>query len=125
MAFLTCGPECLMRLLFTQTIHARALRIKELEARLSEKTSQIASLEEKHQHARDNLEHYRQSVKEQRDAEIRRFEHQMQQLHVEKRELTQKLGVKQEGLSKMARENSMLTTRLADSHATLDRKSVV
>ncbi len=30
MAFLTCGPECLMRLLFTQTIHARALRIKEL-----------------------------------------------------------------------------------------------
>ena len=98
----------------------RALRIKELEARLSEKTSQIASLEEKHQHARDNLEHYRQSVKEQRDAEIRRFEHQMQQLHVEKRELTQKLGVKQEGLSKMARENSMLTTRLADSHATLE-----
>jgi len=96
------------------------LRIRDLEARLSEKTSQIASLEEKHQHARHSLEHYRQSVKEQKDAENRRFEHQMQQLHVEKRELTQKLGEKQEELSKMARENSVLTTRLADSHSALE-----
>ncbi|WP_068145685.1 DNA-binding protein [Kordiimonas lipolytica] len=96
------------------------LRIRDLEARLSEKTSQIASLEEKHQHARESLEHYRQSVKEQRDAETRRFEHQMQQLHVEKRELTQKLGEKQEDLSKLARENSVLTTRLADAHTALE-----
>ncbi|SDD66627.1 DNA-binding protein [Kordiimonas lacus] len=98
------------------------LRLKDQEARLSEKASQIASLEEKHQHVRDSLEHYRQSVKEQRDAENRRFEHQMQQLHVEKRELTQKLGEKQEELSKMARDNSALTTRLTDAHAALENQ---
>lgn len=100
------------------------LRIRDLEARLSEKTSQIASLEEKHQHARDSLEHYRQSVKEQRDAENRRFEHQMQQLHVEKHELTQKLGEKQEDLSKMARDNSALTTRLTDARTVMENLKI-
>ncbi len=94
---------------------------KDLEARLSEKASQIASLEEKHQHARDSLEHYRQSVKEQRDAENRRFEHQMQQLHVEKRDLSQKLAGKQEELSIMAKENSALATRLTDAHAAVEQ----
>lgn len=90
---------------------------KDLDARLSEKASQIASLEEKHQHARDSLEHYRQSVKEQRDAENRRFEHQMQQLLVEKRDLSQKLAGKQEELSILVKENSSLATRLGDAHA--------
>ncbi|WCL52890.1 DNA-binding protein [Gimibacter soli] len=97
---------------------------KDLDARLSEKASQIASLEEKHQHARDSLEHYRQSVKEQRDAENRRFEHQMQQLLVEKRDLSQKLAGKQEELSIMVKENSALATRLADAHAAVEQFKV-
>jgi len=94
---------------------------KDLDARLSEKASQIASLEEKHQHARDSLEHYRQSVKEQRDAENRRFEHQTQQLLVEKRDLSQKLAGKQEELSIIAKENSALATRLDAAHAAAEQ----
>lgn len=45
-----------------------------------EKDNHIRSLEEKHQHAREALEHYRQSVKDQRDQDQRRHEQQLQQL---------------------------------------------
>ncbi|QEY12874.1 hypothetical protein [Cellvibrio sp. KY-YJ-3] len=45
-----------------------------------EKDNHIRPLEEKHQHAREALEHYCQSVKNRRDQDQRRHEQQLQQL---------------------------------------------
>jgi len=57
-------------------------RIAGLTARLAEHEAHAQSLEQKHQHAREALEHYRTSVKDQRDQEQRRHEHQVQELQV-------------------------------------------
>src|SRR3546814_398818 len=53
-------------------------RVAGLTTRLAEHEAQIESLEQQHQHAREALEHYRTSVKEQRDQEQRRHEQQVQ-----------------------------------------------
>lgn len=50
-------------------------RIAGLTARLAEHESHSRSLEQKHEHAREALEHYRTSVKDQREPEQRRHEH--------------------------------------------------
>ena len=49
----------------------------DFELRLNDRDEQIRSLEEKHVHARDALEHYRSAVKEQREQEQRRHEGQL------------------------------------------------
>jgi len=81
----------------------RAQRLEEqvrgLEARLLEGEAHRRSLEEKHQHARDALEHYRASVKEQRDQDQRRHETQLQQVQAELRQMQQTLMVKQDEIT--------------------------
>lgn len=52
-------------------------RIAGLTARLAEHESHTRSLEQKHEHAREALEHYRTSVRDQREQEQRRHEHQV------------------------------------------------
>ena len=84
----------------------------DLEVRVHEKDEQIRSLEEKHLHARDALEHYRTAVKDQREQEQRRHEGQLQQIQVEHRQLQQTLSVKQDDLSRLNRDNERL---LSDS----------
>jgi chromosome segregation ATPase len=84
----------------------------DLEVRVHEKDEQIRSLEEKHLHARDALEHYRTAVKDQREQEQRRHEGQLQQIQVEHRQLQQTLSVKQDELSRLNRDNERL---LSDS----------
>lgn len=84
----------------------------DLEVRVHEKDEQIRSLEEKHLHARDALEHYRSAVKDQREQEQRRHEGQLQQIQVEHRQLQQTLSVKQDELSRLNRDNERL---LSDS----------
>ncbi|HBO1414555.1 DNA-binding protein [Pseudomonas aeruginosa] len=76
--------------------------------RLQDREGQIRSLEEKHQHARDALEHYRQASKEQREQEQRRHETQVQQLQLELRQLQQTLIVKQDELTQLNRDNARL-----------------
>ncbi|WP_374497363.1 DNA-binding protein [Vogesella indigofera] len=77
-----------------------------LQERLAENQAHRASLEEKHQHAREALEHYRQSVKEQRDQEQRRHEQQVQQLQAELRTLGQTLIVKQDELTRLYQDGA-------------------
>ncbi len=77
-----------------------------LQERLTENQAHRASLEEKHQHAREALEHYRQSVKEQRDQEQRRHEQQVQQLQAELRTLGQTLIVKQDELTRLYQDSA-------------------
>ena len=80
----------------------------DLELRVQEKDEQIRSLEDKHQHAREALEHYRNAVKEQRDQEQRRHEGQLQHVQVELRQLQQTLMVKQDDLTRLNRDNERL-----------------
>jgi chromosome segregation ATPase len=86
--------------------------VGELNLRLADKDEQIASLEEKHQHARDALEHYRNASREQREQEQRRHEGQVQQLQVEVRQMQQTLIVKQDELTRLNRDNEGLLVQI-------------
>ncbi|WP_223507736.1 DNA-binding protein [Pseudomonas sp. BF-B-25] len=83
-------------------------RCTDLEALVSDRDKQIHSLEEKHVHARGALEHYRQSVKEQRDQDQRRHESQLHEAQVEKRKLQETLMLKQDDLTRLNRDNERL-----------------
>lgn len=77
----------------------------DLEVRVQEKDGQIQSLEQKHTHAREALEHYRASIKEQRDQDLSRHESQVYQMQQEVTVLQQTLMVKQEEISRLIRDN--------------------
>ncbi|MDC7690241.1 DNA-binding protein [Vogesella indigofera] len=90
-----------------------------LQERLAENQAHRASLEEKHQHAREALEHYRQSVKEQRDQEQRRHEQQVQQLQAELRTLGQTLIVKQDELTRLYQDSARTGAELLSASRAL------
>lgn len=60
--------------------HTAEQQVANLKESLSENDEHLLSFEEKHRHARQALGHYRQSVKEQRDQDLRRHEQQIQLL---------------------------------------------
>ncbi|KTC54994.1 integrase [Pseudomonas fluorescens ABAC62] len=78
------------------------------QLRLSDKDEQIRSLEEKHLHARDALEHYRNAIKEQREQEQRRHESQLQQLQAELRQAQQSAMARQDEITQLHRDNERL-----------------
>ena len=82
-----------------------------LVTRLSENEAHARSLEEKHQHAREALEHYRTSVKEQREQEQRRHEHQVQELQVSLRQANETLTSKNHELLQLNRDNGQWLER--------------
>ncbi|WP_062065791.1 DNA-binding protein [Cellvibrio sp. OA-2007] len=103
----------------TADVEAQKILLGRLEQQLTdkgvliaEKDNHIRSLEEKHQHAREALEHYRQSVKDQRDQDQRRHEHQVQQLQAELRQLNQTLSIKQTDLTQLNTANAELTVEV-------------
>jgi len=87
----------------------------DLQVRVQEKDEQIRSLEEKHLHARDALEHYRNAIKEQREQEQRRHEGQLQQVQVELRQLQQLQIIKQDELTRLNRDNERLLSEARQS----------
>ncbi len=84
-------------------------RVAGLEARLTEQATHIQSLEQKHSQAREALEHFRQSAKEQRDTESRRHDHQVQTLQVELRQAQELVNGKNQELLQLNRDNARLT----------------
>ncbi|SEB67550.1 replication region DNA-binding N-term [Pseudomonas mohnii] len=84
--------------------------LADFELRLQDKDEQIRSLEEKHLHARDALEHYRNAVKEQREQEHSRHESQVQQLQMELRQAQQSAMVRQDEITQLHRDNERLLT---------------
>ncbi|WP_085696147.1 DNA-binding protein [Pseudomonas sp. B26(2017)] len=80
----------------------------DLEVRIQEKDELVRSLEEKHAHARDALEHYRTAIKEQREQDQRRHETQLQQSQHELLQLQQTLMVRQDEQSRLIRDNERL-----------------
>ncbi|WP_426234291.1 DNA-binding protein [Pseudomonas sp. TWP3-2] len=84
--------------------------LADFELRLQDKDEQIRSLEEKHLHARDALEHYRNASKEQREQEQSRHEGQVQQLQMELRQSQQSALVRQDEITQLHRDNERLLT---------------
>nr|WP_314532838.1 DNA-binding protein [uncultured Pseudomonas sp.] len=84
--------------------------LADFELRLQDKDEQIRSLEEKHLHARDALEHYRNAVKEQREQDQRRHEGQVQQIQMELRQAQQSALVRQDEITQLHRDNERLLT---------------
>ncbi|WP_460138080.1 DNA-binding protein [Pseudomonas sp. S2_A10] len=84
--------------------------LADFELRLQDKDEQIRSLEEKHLHARDALEHYRNATKEQREQEQARHEGQLQQIQAELRQAQQSALVRQDEITQLHRDNERLLT---------------
>lgn len=80
--------------------------------RLADKDQQIASLEEKHSQSRSALEHYRNSVKEQREQEQGRHESQVQRLQLEIRALSQQSTTRQLENAAIIKQCAKLETQL-------------
>ncbi|WP_248795805.1 DNA-binding protein [Pseudomonas sp. MWU13-2105] len=85
------------------------------ELRLKDKDQQIRSLEDKHQHAREALEHFRSAARDQRDQEQCRHEAQIQQVQMELRQAQQSALVRQDEITQLHRDNERL---LAESRGT-------
>lgn len=96
-----------------------AQQVTDLKERLAENEIHRQSLEEKHNHARDALEHYRSSVKEQRDQDIRRHEQQVQQLQAELRHLQQSLVLKQNEVTQLNQDGARLVAELTQAQKSL------
>ncbi|MDH4569687.1 hypothetical protein E8E95_23675 [Pseudomonas sp. BN414] len=93
----------------TEVESSRRLEAEHGWQRLSEaQAQQLQSLEEKHQHARQALEHYRQTQKEHREQELRQHDEAMQQLRREHRALQNSLISKQDELTVLNRDNERL-----------------
>lgn len=106
-----------------ETLKANATKANQanekLQALLAEKQAQIESLEEKHRHNREAMEHYRQSVKDQREQDQRKHEHQVQQLQAETRTLNQTLSVKQGDITQLNKDNGRLAAELGATQKTV------
>ena len=87
-------------------------RVAGLVARQEEREAHIVSLENKHTHAREALEHFRTSAKEQRDQELRRHEHEVQSLQVQLRQANEALNGKNHELMQLNRDNARMTEQL-------------
>ncbi|WP_370978602.1 RNA methyltransferase [Agaribacterium sp. ZY112] len=93
--------------------------ITEQNAIVTEKQSHIDSLEERHRHSRDAMDHYRQSVKEQREQDQRNHEQQLHQLQAEIRALNQTLSVKQNDITSLNKDNGRLVAEISAAQKTL------
>lgn len=86
---------------------------KAYEQRLAEQASHQKSLEEKHENARQALEHFRAAAKEQREQELRRHDHQVQQLQTEVRALNGTLTEKLSRLTQISSNAAALSAEIA------------
>jgi len=92
--------------------HTAEQRVLDLNDRLADAERHQESLEEKHKHARDALEHYRTASKEQREQEQRRHEHQVHCLQTELKHAQLAFPLKQEELTRLNKEAATLATEL-------------
>ena len=84
-------------------------RLAGLERQLAEREAHLASMDAKHQQARDALDHFRLASKEQRETEARQHEQAVQALQVELRRATESVATKNDELLALNRDNARLT----------------
>lgn len=99
----------------------QAQRIQDMESQLATEATHRQSLEEKHLHAREALEHFRLAAKEQREQEQRQFEQQIQFLQSEIRSTKESLNGKQQELIHSHTANAKLSSELAHARRELHR----
>lgn len=111
-----------------EQLHAANLALQKAEqqnqglnAIISEKNDRISSLEEKHIHSREALEHYRESVKTQKEQDATKHDQQLQQAQAETRQLNQLLSVKQSDITQLNKDNSRLVTEVSETRKSLLR----
>lgn len=92
----------------TVTIGQLEERTAGLTTRIAEHEAHARSLEDKHQHAREALEHYRTSVRDQREQEQRRHDQQLQELQVALRQANESLTSKNHELLRLNRDGGRL-----------------
>ncbi len=92
-------------------------RIKDMEEQLGKEEAHRLSLEEKHRHAREALDHFRAAAKEQRDQDQRQFEQQIQFLQSELKTAKDALNTKQQELIRSHEDNARLSSELAHSQS--------
>ncbi len=98
---------------------ALAQEVRDLRERLDAQDLHRQSLEEKHQHARDSLEHFRQSAKEQREQESRKHGQEVLYLQGEVGTANKALAAKQNEATAAHQECSRLLAELNQSNAQL------
>ena len=98
-----------------------AQRIQDMEGQQAKEEGYRISLEEKHQHAREALEHFRSAAKEQREQDLRQFEQQIQFLQGELRAAKDGENTKQQELIRSHKDNSRLSSELGHAHAEIHR----
>ena len=96
-----------------------AQQVVDLQERLAAEERHRQSLEEKHQHARQALEHFRASTKEQRDQDQRKHEQQVQYLQAELRTVNEALATKQQQAVQTLQENARLLGDLSRAQGDL------
>ncbi|MDH4565475.1 cointegrate resolution protein T [Pseudomonas sp. BN414] len=79
-----------------------------LQQLLDERAAQLRSLEDKHQHARDALTHFREASQVQRAQELQRHDGQLQHLQTEIRTLQHTLSIRLDELATLNRDNERL-----------------
>lgn len=95
-----------------------AQQVSDFQDRFAQEKSRRESLEEKHLHAREALEHFRLAAKEQREQEQRQHDQQIQYLQGEVRSLNASLAEKQHEAIHSNQENARLCSELARAEAT-------
>ena len=88
-------------------------QVLDLQAQIEAQDKHIQSLEEKHQHARMALDHFRESSQAQRTQDQRKHEQQVQYLQTELRTLNEALSGKQQEVLHLSQEKTRLSTDLS------------
>ena len=99
-----------------------AQRIQDMEGLLAKEETHRLSLEEKHQHAREALEHFRAAAKEQREQDQRQSEQQIQFLQGELRSAKDTVNTKQQELIRSHEDNARLSSELTHARSELHRQ---
>ena len=94
-------------------------QVVDLQERIAAEEGHRQSLEEKHKHARQALEHFRASTKEQRDQDQRKHEQQVQYLQAELRTVNEALATKQQQAVQTLQENARLLGDLSRAQGDL------
>ncbi|WP_426161615.1 DNA-binding protein [Pseudoduganella sp. R-34] len=95
--------------------HTSEQKATDLQIRLEENEAHRLSLEEKHRHARESLEHFRQAAHDQRLLETHRHESEIQQLRADLRTTQHIASGKQEEVSRLNLEAANLVAELSAS----------
>lgn len=98
---------------------AASQQVADLQDRLQAEEEHRRSLEGKHAHAREALEHFRVAAKEQREQEQRQHEQQVQYLQSEVKTLRELLNQKLNEAAASGKENARLATELSRSERSL------